>query len=85
MENLNEKILEAVNDMTAQFCEFRGEVKSELSFIKNQTTKTNGRVNELEEWKAEQKGMGRVVGIIGGFAGGILASVLTALGIKVIS
>jgi hypothetical protein len=79
MADRTEQILSGISDLRAEFCEFRGEVKTELSAIKEQTTKTNGTVKSHDAWINQQKGERRAMGIVGGFIG----SIGTAIAMKI--
>ena len=50
-----------VSDARRQ-ADFNARVSSDLHEIKEQTTKTNGRVTQIELWKAETKGIAQGVG-----------------------
>jgi hypothetical protein len=68
--NKTNEALIRLSDKVDVMAQEQGEIKQDIKDVKEQTTKTNGRVSRLETWKEDLIRMGSIsmifIGIIGG-------------------
>lgn len=69
---LDERTSGIANDVS----EIKTQSQRDLAEIKTQTTKTNGRVGELEKWRAWMTGALAAIGLLSPIASGLLVAFL---------